>query len=89
MLFNLLLANITILLFCVVFNSFFVIPVDIGNARLKVALANPTGAPITVANDAIETPSLVPDKTIKDYQNNQSSIFTFILYIFYIKLFTH
>ena len=30
------------------------IPVNIENARLKLALAIPTGAPITVANDAIE-----------------------------------
>ena len=58
-LFNLLLANITILLcffflFLVVFNSFFMIPVEIENTRLKLALAIPTGAPITVVNDAIE-----------------------------------
>ena len=43
MLFNLLVASITILLcffflFCVVFNSFFIIPVNIENVRLKVYL---------------------------------------------------
>ena len=71
MLFNFLLANITILL-CffflslVVFNNFFTIPVEIENARLKLALAIPTGAPITVANDAIEMLLLVADNTIKD-----------------------
>ena len=59
MLFNLLLANITILLcilflYFVVFNSFFTIPVEIENARLTLALAIRTGAPITVTNDAIE-----------------------------------
>ena len=59
MLFNLLLANITILLcfaflFLVVFDNFFIIPVDIKNARLTLALIIPTGAPITVANDEIE-----------------------------------
>ena len=59
MLFNLLLANITILLcffflFLGVFNSFFINPVEIENARLKLALIIPTGAPITLANDAIE-----------------------------------
>ena len=49
------------------FNSFFVIPmVIIENAKLKLALADPTGAPITLANEAIETPPLVADKTIKD-----------------------
>ena len=36
------------------------------NGRLKLALAIPTGAPVTVANDAIEILSVVTDKTIKD-----------------------
>ena len=45
---------------------FFTIPVDIENARLKLALAIPAGAPITVANDAIEMLPLFADKTIKD-----------------------
>ena len=66
LLFNLLLANITILLcffflFLVVFNSFFMIPVEIENTRLKLALAIPTGAPITVVNDAIEMIPAVAD----------------------------
>ena len=38
-------------LFHVLFNIFFTIRVVIGNAKLKFALAIPTGAPITVAND--------------------------------------
>ena len=42
------------LLFCVVFNDFFTILIKIENARLKIAIAIPTGVPITVANDAIE-----------------------------------
>ena len=71
MLFNLLLANIIILLcffflFRAVFNSFFTIPVDNGNVRLRLALAIPTGAPITVANDAIEILPLVADETINE-----------------------
>ena len=71
MLFNLLLASITILLcffflFLVVFNSFFMIPVEIENARLKLALTIPTGTPITVANDAVEMLPAVTDKTIND-----------------------
>ena len=71
MLFNLLVAKITILLcfffLCfVVFNSFFMIPVEIENARLKLALAIPTGAPITVKNGAIEMLLVVTDKTITD-----------------------
>ena len=41
-------------------------PVEIENARLKLALGIPTGALITVANDAIEMLPLVKDETIKD-----------------------
>ena len=71
MLFNLLLANIVLLLcffflFQIVFNSFFTIPVDNENVRLRLVLAIPTGVPITVANHAIEILPLVADKTIKD-----------------------
>ena len=71
MLFNLLLASITILLcffflFLVAFNSFFTMPVEIKNARLKLALAIPTGALMTVANDAIEILPVVTDKTINN-----------------------
>ena len=53
-------------LFLVVFNSFFTIPIKIGNARLNLALAIPTGATVTVANDTIETLPVVTDKTIND-----------------------
>ena len=74
MLFNLLLANITILL-CffflslVVFNSFLIISLEIENARLKLELTIPTGAPITVANDAIE---MLPVVTCQNNQNKQN-----------------
>ena len=71
MLFNLLLASITVVLcffflFLVVFNSFFTIPVKIKNARLKLALAIPMVAPITAANNAIEMLPVVTDKTINN-----------------------
>ena len=71
MLFNLLLANITVwlcffFLFLVVFISFFTIPVVIENARLQLGLIIPTGAPITVTNDAIEMLPVVTDKTTND-----------------------
>ena len=71
MLFNLILANITIFLcffflFYVVFNSLFTVPVKIKNARLKLALLVPTSAPITVASGAIEMQPVVTDKTIND-----------------------
>ena len=67
MLFNVLLANITILLcffflFLVVFNSFFTVPVKSENARLKLAFTIPTGALVTVKNDAIEMPPVITDK---------------------------
>ena len=75
MLFNLLLASIAILLcffflFLVAFNNFFTNPVVIENARLQLALIIPTGAPITVANDAIEILLIVTNKTMI-YQNSQ------------------
>ena len=71
--FNLLLANITIILcfffeFLAVFNNFFTSPADNENVRLRLRLelSIPTGVPITAANDAIEMLPLVADKTIKD-----------------------
>ena len=58
MLFNLLLATITILLcffflVLIVFKNFFTNPVVIKNARLQIALMIPKGAPITVAIKAL------------------------------------
>ena len=53
-------------LLLVVLNSFFTIPVEIENARLKLALLIPTGVPITVANDATEILPVVTYKTIID-----------------------
>ena len=68
MLFNLPLVSITVLscfffLFLVVFSSFFTISVVTENAKLPLALIIPTGAPITVTNDAMK---VVTDKTIHD-----------------------
>ena len=70
-LFNLLLANIIIFyffffLFRDVLNNFLTIPVEIQNSWLKLALAVPTGASITIANDAIEIMPLVTDEKFKD-----------------------
>ena len=53
-------------LFLVGFKNFFTNPVVIENARLQLALIIPTGAPITVANDAIEMLPVGTDKTIND-----------------------
>ena len=54
------------LLLLVVFNNFFTINVYTENARLKLVLAIPTGAPIIAAKDAIEMLPLAAGKTIKD-----------------------
>ena len=82
--FAFILANITILLcffflFLVVFNSFLTIPVVIENARLQLVLIIPTGAPITVANDAIEMLPVATDKTMI-YENSQKKQYTFKVY---------
>ena len=69
MLLSLLLANIRILcfffLFLVIFNNFLTIPVVIEKIKVKLALAIPTGAPIILVNEIIDTPPLVALKTIK------------------------
>ena len=53
-------------LFLLSFNNFLMIPVEIENARLKLALIIPTGVPMTVANDEIEMLPVVTDKAIND-----------------------
>ena len=53
------------------------IPVEIGNTRLKLALTIPTGAPVTIANDAMEIlrvdaiEVLQELKQLMSYQNSQ------------------
>ena len=53
------------------------IPVEIENARLKLALTIPTGAPVTIANDAMEIlrvdaiEVLQELKQLMSYQNSQ------------------
>ena len=72
-LFDLFLADFIMLFFFIsCFFSFFTIPAVAENAKLKHALAIPTGAPITVANEAIKTPPLVADKTINALPNQNS-----------------
>ena len=70
MLLNLLLANIRILscfffLFLVIFSNFLTIPVVREKIKVKLALAIPTGAPITLVNEIIDTPPVVTLKIIK------------------------
>ena len=72
MLFNLLLACITILLcfflflFLIVFKSFYTNPDVIENVRPQLAPIIHAGAPITVANDAIE---ILPDNIDKTFND--------------------
>ena len=70
MLLSLLLANTSILpwlffFFLVMFSNFLIIPVVKEKPRVKLALAIPTGAPITLVKEMICTPPLVALKTIK------------------------
>ena len=51
--------------FLVIFNNFFIIPVDREKIKVKLALAIPTGAPTIVVNEIIDTPPVVALKTIK------------------------
>ena len=53
-------------LLLVVVNSFFTIPVQIENERLKLGLVIPTSPTTTVANDAIEMLPFATNKTIYD-----------------------
>ena len=54
------------------FLLFLIVPVEIENARLNLALAISTGAPITVTNDAIEMLPVVTDKTINGLSSCQN-----------------
>ena len=70
MLFNLLLANIRILwcfffLFFVILSNVLIIPVAKENIKVKHAPAIPTGAPRTLIEEIIKTPSLVALTTVK------------------------
>ena len=70
-LFNLLLASIIILLcffflFLIVFKNFFTNPDIIENVKPQLATIIPAGAPITVANDALEILPDNIDNTFKD-----------------------
>ena len=89
MLLNLLLTSTTILLyflflFFVVFNSFFTNPVVIENARLQLALINSTGAPITVANDAIEMLPVATDKTINDLSKHSKEAIYLLRFLLFL-----
>ena len=74
MLFNLLLASITVLLyflflFLIVFKNVFTNPDVIENVKPQLAPITPAGAPITVAIDAIEILPGNIDKRFDDLSN--------------------
>ena len=67
---SLVLANIRILscfffFYLAIFNNFLVIPVAREKIKVRLALAIPAGASIMLVNEIIDTPPVVPSKTIK------------------------
>ena len=50
--------------------TYFIIPVVKENTKVKLALAIPTGAPITLAKEIIKTLPLVAIKQLHTCQNN-------------------
>ena len=51
------------LFFLVIFNNFLTIPVAREKIKVRLALAIPTGVPIILVNEIIDTPLLVALKT--------------------------
>ena len=54
---------------------------------MKIALALPAGAPVTVENDAIEILSVATDKTINDLSKYQSFIALFLFFVLFLSSF--
>ena len=54
-----------VLLFDVVLNNLLILPVVKEKIKVKLALAIPTEAPITVVKEIVVTPQHIADKTIK------------------------
>ena len=52
-------------LFLVVLSNFLVIPVVKEKIKVELSLAIPTGAPITVVKEIIDTTPLVAERTVK------------------------
>ena len=53
------------LFFLVIFNNFLTIPVVKEKIKVRLALAIPTGVPIILVNEIINTPLVFPLKKIK------------------------
>ena len=58
-------------LFLVICKALFIIPVVKENTRVKLALAIPAGAPITLEKEIIDTRPFVADIIVKVCQYNQ------------------
>ena len=54
-----------LLFLLITFNNFFTIPVVQEKIKVTLALVIPTGAPMTLVNETIDTPPVVALKTIK------------------------
>ena len=52
-------------MFLVILSNFLIIPVVKEKIKVKLALAIPTGAPITVVKETIDAPPFVAEKTVK------------------------
>ena len=67
---------------------FFTIPMIIENEKITLALAIPTGLPVTVSNYAIDIQPFVADKTIKDLskQSKEVSYLLSLLLMNYLSL---
>ena len=66
------------LFFLVMLNNFLIIPVVREKIKVRLPLATPAGAPITVANEMIKTPLLNALKTIK-MLSMQSKVVIYLL----------
>ena len=64
----------------VILSNFFIIPVVKKNIRVKLGLAIPTGAPITVVKEIIGTPPVFADKQLKFYLCNQMKPHIYLIF---------
>ena len=68
-------------LFLIVFKNFFINPDLIENVRPQLAPIIPTGAPITVANDAIEMLSDNIDKAFNDLSKSYKEAIYLLIFL--------
>ena len=68
-------------LFLVVFKNFFTNPNVIENVKPPLAAIIPAGAPITLANDAIEIPPDNTDKTFNDLSKYSKEAIYFLRFL--------